>query len=114
MKYWYINQLECVAKDGDLVDFVVIVYWSRIAKEIINKKEYFATINNSLSFLKNDVIDFIPYENLTYEIVCSWLNSNLNTNILDLNLDAQINNQLKPPTINLPLPFENPINSLNI
>lgn len=108
MKYWYINQLECLPQDGDLQDFVVVCHWNRNATEVVNEKEYQASVYGSQSFSKDDVSDFIPYEELTYEIVCSWLDSSLDVEALDLNLDAQIENQVNPPVIVLPLPFVNP------
>lgn len=108
MKYFYINQLECLPQDGDLQDFVVVCHWSRFAKETINEKEYQASVYGSQSFSKDDVTNFIPYEELTYEIVCGWLDSTLDVEALDLNLDAQIENQVNPPVIVLPLPFVNP------
>ena len=108
MKYWYIQQLDCVAKDEDLKDFVVLVNWSRFAKETINDKQYDACINGAQSFSKDDVTNFIPYEELTYEIVCGWLDASIDVEALDLNLDAQIENQVNPPVIVLPLPFTNP------
>ena len=108
MKYWYINQMSCVPQDGQLVDFVITVDWNRLAKETINDKEYFASVYGSQSFSKDDVTNFIPYEDLTYEIVCGWLDASLDVEALDLNLDAQIENQVNPPIVVLPLPFTNP------
>ena len=108
MKYWYINQMVCVPQDGDLTDFVVNVNWTRFAKETINEVEYQAIVYGSQSFSKDDVTNFIPYEDLTYEIVCLWLDASIDVEALDLNLDAQIENQVNPPVIVLPLPFTNP------
>ena len=110
MKYWYINQLDCIPEDGDLTDFVVIVHWSRMAKETIQDKEYFALLSDSQIFTKDSATDFIPYEDLTYDIICSWLDNSLNVSDLDMNLDYQIQDKYKPDVIVLPLPFENPIN----
>ena len=108
MKYWYINQMDSLPVDGDLKDFVINVHWNRNAKETINGVEYFASVYGAQSFSKDDVTNFIPYEDLTYDIVCGWLNSTINVEALDLNLDAQIENQVNPPIITLPLPFVNP------
>jgi hypothetical protein len=108
MKYWYINQLDCVPQDGNLTDFVVVCHWSRFAKETINEKEYTASVYGTQSFSNNNVTDFIPYEDLTYEIVCVWLDASIDVEALDLNLDAQIENQVNPPIVVLPLPFVNP------
>ena len=56
----------------------------------------------------NNVNNFVPYEQLTYDIVCSWLNDTIDVETLDLNLDAQIETQVNPPIVVLPLPFVNP------
>jgi DUF2075 family protein len=108
MKYWYINQMESLPTDGDLKDFVINVHWNRNAKETINGVEYFASVYGAQSFSKDDVANFIPYEDLTYDIVSSWLDNSIDVAALDLNLDAQIENQVNPPIIVLPLPFQNP------
>jgi hypothetical protein len=108
MKYWYINQLDCVPQDRTLTDFVLVAHWSRFAKETINEVDYFASVYGSQSFSKDDVTNFIPYEDLTYDIVCSWLDASIDVEALDLNLDAQIENQVNPPIVVLPLPFTNP------
>jgi DUF2075 family protein len=108
MKYWYINQLDCVPQDGTLTDFVVVAHWNRNAKETINEVEYQASVYGAQSFSKDDVTNFIPYEDLTYDIVCGWLDASMDVEALDLNLDAQIENQVNPPIVVLPLPFTNP------
>jgi hypothetical protein len=108
MKYWFINQMESLPTDGDLKNFVINVHWNRNAKETINEVEYQASVYGSQSFSKDDVANFIPYEDLTYDIVCSWLDNGIDVAALDLNLDAQIENQVNPPIIVLPLPFSNP------
>jgi len=108
MKYWFINQLECLPTDGEYQDFVLVAHWNRNAKETINEVEYFASLYGSQSFSKDDVAKFIPYEDLTYDIVCGWLDASIDVEALDLNLDAQIENQVNPPIVILPLPFVNP------
>jgi DUF2075 family protein len=108
MKYWFINQMDSLPTDGDLKDFVINVHWNRNAKETINGVEYFASVYGTQSFSKDDVTNFIPYEDLTYDIVCGWLDASIDVAALDLNLDAQIENQVNPPIVVLPLPFTNP------
>ena len=97
--------MDCIPKDGDLTDFVVNVHWNRNATKVVNKKDYFASVYGSQLFSKDEVTNFIPYEDLTYEIVCEWLDSSLDVEALDTNLDAQIENQVNPPIVTLPLPW---------
>jgi hypothetical protein len=108
MKKWIINTMVCLKQDADLKDFVVNVNWTRTAKETIKDKEYYTSTFDSISFSKDDVTIFVPYEDLTYEIVCGWLDASIDVEALDLNLDAQIENQVNPPLVVLPLPFVNP------
>jgi hypothetical protein len=108
MKQWIINQMVCVPQDGDLTDFVVNVSFIRNAKETINEVEYFASVYGDKSFSKDDVTNFIPYEDLTYDIVCGWLDASVDVEALDLTLDEKIENQVNPPIVVLPLPFVNP------
>lgn len=108
MKEWYINKMDCKPQDGDLTDFVVLVYWQRIAKEIINNTEYTAYIYGTQSFSPDNVTNFIPYDQLTYEDVCGWLNDSIDVSALDLSLDQQIEEQANPTIVTLPLPFVNP------
>ena len=108
MKYWFITQMQSVPKDKDLIDFVVTVEFIRIAEENINNKEYSSSLFGSQSFSKDDVTNFIPYEDLTFEIVCGWLDASIDVEALDLKLDIQIESQVNPPIVVLPLPFTNP------
>lgn len=108
MKQWYIQQLDVKPKDGDLTDFVVVCHWVRNAKETINDVEYFASVYGTQSFSAADVTDFIPYDQLTYEEVCGWLDGSIDVAALDANLDQQIENQVNPPIVTPPLPFVNP------
>lgn len=102
--WWYISEMNCKPKDGDLTDFVVTVHWNRLATDgTFNGRVY-----GSQNFSSKDVADFIPYNELTYDIVCGWLDNTLDVPELDLNLAQQIEIQVNPPIITLPLPFENP------
>lgn len=108
MKQWYINQMDCKPKDGNLTDFVVTVYWERKSKDKINDKEYFASVFGNQTYSVEDVTNFIPYDQLTYEIVCGWLDNSIDIVPLDLKLDELIQSQLNPPIVTPPLPFVNP------
>jgi len=48
---------------------------------------------------------FIPYQDLTQEIVEGWLNANTDVAALDAELAIQLDNIINPKTIILPNPF---------
>ena len=49
---------------------------------------------------------FTPYDEVTKEMVESWLESGLDTEAIEANLDAQIQNFLNPPIVAYPLPWQ--------
>lgn len=104
-KNWVVSQLDCLPQDGTLKDFVVVCHWRRQAHEVVGDKEYDADVYGTQSFSSEDVTNFIPYEDLTFDIVCGWLESSMDVAAIDANLDTQIENQINPPVVTLPLPW---------
>ena len=108
MKQWVISSLQCKPQEDNMDDVVIIVDWRRTCNETINDKTYYADVYGSYSCTQQSPDDFTPYDQLTYDQVCLWLDNGLDVASLDLNLDAQIKNQVNPPIVVLPLPFVNP------
>lgn len=96
--------MNCVPQEGQLIDVVSIVHWTRVAEQ----GDIIVSVYGTMSCQTPSETDFTAYPDLTYEQVCSWLDAGLDVAALDLNLDAQIENQVNPPVITLPLPFVNP------
>ena len=51
--------------------------------------------------------DFIPYEDLTKDQVCGWLESTLDVDAMEESLDKQLELLINPVNVVLPPPFEN-------
>lgn len=105
--YWIISSMDTVPKEGELIDVVQTVHWRRDAKEIINDKTYYGDVYGSSGFEAPHPSSFIPYDQLTFEQVCAWLESILEVDKLDAALDNQIELQINPPIVQLPLPWAN-------
>lgn len=105
---WIINQMDCVPQEGSLVDVVSVVHWTREATQYVGAEPIFVSVYGTMACATPSETDFTAYPDLTYDQVCSWLDAGLNVPALDLNLDAQIENQVNPPIVVLPLPFSNP------
>ena len=105
---WIINQMDCVPQEGSLVDVVSVVHWTREATKYVGAEPIFASVYGTMACQTPSETDFTAYPDLTYNQVCSWLDAGLDVSALDLNLDAQIENQVNPPIVILPLPFSNP------
>lgn len=105
---WIINQMDCVPQEGSLVDVVSVVHWTREATKYVGAEPIFVSVYGTMACQTPSETDFTAYPDLTYDQVCSWLDAGLDVPALDLNLDAQIENQVNPPIVVLPLPFTNP------
>jgi len=106
---WVISALESYPKNAEgLTDVICIVHWRYQAEQVDGDKSYFADVYGTLSVAAPDPANFVPYEDVTYEMVCSWLEAGLDKEALEQNLDSQIAEQNNPKIISLPLPFQNP------
>lgn len=101
---WVINALDCVPKEGQMIDVVSVVHWSRIAQQDDIQVSSYGT----MSCPQPSETDFTAYPDLTYEQVCGWLDAGLDVESIDLGLDGQIENIINPPIVTPPLPFVNP------
>jgi hypothetical protein len=105
-KNWVINQMDTKPTEDGLTDVVVTVHFTRTAQ----LDEILVSSYGTMGCLTPSETDFTAYPDLTYEQVCGWLDSGLDTTAIDLALDQQIENIINPPIVVLPLPFTNPIN----
>lgn len=105
---WSINQLDTapVGTDG-LTDVVVVVHYTRTAEQYVGGEPINVSSYGTMACTTPSSTDFTAYPDLTYEQVCGWLDAGLNVEAIDLGLDAQIENIINPPIVNLPLPWEN-------
>lgn len=103
---WLINIMECKAQEGDLTDVVVKVSWSRVAITTKDEKDYQCSIPGIQVFDNIDPSNFTPYNELTYNQVCGWLDSSIDTAHIDTSLARTLDEIVNPPLINLPIPWE--------
>lgn len=105
---WVINQMNCVPQEGQLIDVVSVVHWTRVADTFLGAEPLSVSCYGTMACQTPSSTDFTAYPDLTYEQVCGWLDAGLDVPALDANLDTQIENIINPPIITLPLPFVNP------
>jgi hypothetical protein len=104
---WVINQLDTIPSIDGLLDVVSIIHWSRTAEQYVGGEPINVSSYGTMACTTPSETDFTAYPDLTYEQVCSWLDAGLNVETIDLGLDAQIENIINPPIVNLPLPWAN-------
>jgi hypothetical protein len=71
---------------------------------------YTASLSNNAQFSTANVSNFIPYEDLTNEIVIGWIQQELGVNgvnSIEACIQGQINSQINPPVVPqvTPLPW---------
>lgn len=99
-----ISQLDSIPSlDG--MDKVISVIHYRAQKQ---HEEFIADLYGSLSVDAPHEASFTPYDEVTKEMVESWLEAGLDTEAIEANLDAQIENFLNPPIVAYPLPWSDP------
>jgi hypothetical protein len=109
-KNWVINQLDTIPSIDGLLDVVSVIHWTRTAEQFVGGEPINVSVYGTMGCQTPSETDFTAYPDLTYEQVCSWLDAGLDVEAIDLGLDAQIENIINPPIVNLPLPFVNPTN----
>jgi hypothetical protein len=102
---WQIIQLDTIPKEEELLDVVSVVHWVRTAEQYVGAEPINVSSYGTMGCTTPSSTDFTAYPDLTYEQVCSWLDSGLDVAAIDLGLDSQIENIINPPIIVLPLPW---------
>jgi hypothetical protein len=102
---WLIERLLVKPTEGTLTDVVITADW-----RCNGTQELFSgTCYGSCSFAP-PTGSFTPYPDLTQEQVLSWCYANgVDQSAIEANVTAQIQNQINPPVVSLPLPWVPPI-----
>jgi len=101
---WNVTALYTETIDGEQ-NYVVIANYEVVGVD----GEYTASLSNIARFNTESVTPFVPYEDLTNEIVIGWIQSELGVDgvsNLEACIQGQIDSQINPPVtpVNTPLP----------
>ena len=98
---WIIERLLVKPTEGSNTDVVITADWRCNG----TNETYSGTCYGSCSFAPPSG-SFTPYEDLTQEQVLQWCYENgVDKNAIEANVTAQIENQINPPVVVLPLPW---------
>ena len=106
---WIIERLLVRKVEGTYSDVVITADWRCNGTETIgtgdDAKTYSGTCYGSASFAPPSE-NFTPYEDLTEQQVLDWCYANgVDQAAIEANVTAQIENQINPPVVTLPLPW---------
>ena len=98
---WIIERLLTKPVEGPNTDVVITADWRCNGSQ----DSYSGTCYGSCSFAP-PTGSFTPYEDLTQDQVLSWCFANgVDQHAIEANVTAQINDQINPPVVSLPLPW---------
>ena len=109
---WLIERLLTKPVEGTLTDVVITADWRCNGTETTGsgdtEKTYSGTCYGSCSFAPPSD-SFTPYPDLTEQQVLDWCFANgVDKTAIEANVTAQIQNQINPPVVVLPLPWAPP------
>jgi hypothetical protein len=98
---WVIEWMQCKPTEGSLTDVVVTAGWRCNGVQ----DAYGASNYGSAAFPMPEGT-FTPYEQLTQDQVLGWCWSNgVDKTATEASVQSQIDNQINPPIVQLPLPW---------
>ena len=107
---WAVNALYTETIAGEQ-NYVVIANYNVVGVD----DTYSASLSNIARFSTESVSPFIPYEDLTNDIVIGWIQAELGVDgvaNIEACIQGQIDSQVNPPVVpvNTPLPWATPAN----
>ena len=101
-----ISQLDSIPSiDGMDKVISVIHYRAQKTHQVDGTDAFTADQYGALSVEAPHEASFTPYDEVTKEMVEEWLTDSLDTEAIEANLAAQIENFLNPPIVAYPLPW---------
>ena len=109
---WIIERLLTKPVEGSLTDVVITADWRCNGTETTGsgdtEQTYSGTAYGSCSFAP-PTENFTPYDQLTEQQVLDWCFANgVDQAAIEANVNQQIQNQINPPVVVLPLPWAPP------
>ena len=102
---WLIERLLVKPAEGSLTDVVINADWRCNGSQ----DSFSGTCYGSCSFAP-PTGSFTPYDQLTESQVLDWCFANgVDKSAIEANVTAQIENQINPPVVSLPLPWNPPV-----
>lgn len=99
---WLIEGMECKLAEGPYTDVVITAFWRCNGVD----GEFVGTSYGSALF-KGPGNPFTPYDQLTEQQVLNWCwnEGKVNKTAVEANVQSQINSQINPSVVQLPLPW---------
>ena len=98
---WVISQLDSIPSLDGMDKVISTIHW-RAQKA---HEDFTADTYGALAVDAPHEASFTPYDEVTQSMVESWLTAGLDSEAIEANLNAKIQNFLNPPIVAYPLPW---------
>jgi len=102
---WIIEEMKCATQQDGKTDVVVTAFWRCNGEQVDGDKTYSGTVHGACGFSYSGG-EFTSYDQLTQDQVLGWCwSSGVDKDATEANVQTQIDNQINPPVVILPLPW---------
>jgi hypothetical protein len=102
---WKITNMTVQKELDNFTDVVIETEWSCTGTD---GTHYASSLPGTTRIMFEGGVDFTPYNDLTQEQVLNWIWARgVDQNAVQSDIDNQINLQVNPPSVILPLPWNN-------
>jgi hypothetical protein len=103
---WIIEYLKTTPTTADPAEAVITIGWRCSGTEVDGDKTYSGSVYSTVSLPAADPANFVPYPDLTQDIVLGWVWANgVDKDSAEAAVAQQIEAQKNPPVITPPLPW---------
>lgn len=106
---WSITAMDCIPDVDGKTDYVVVAHWTCTGTD----GAFSGSVYNTATFVVDpQKSDYVPYADLTEEMVVGWVQETLGTDTVEAvyrSIDTQIEGQVNPPIVTPPLPWQTPV-----
>lgn len=99
---WTIECLDCLPQSGEGADYVVTAHWRLVGVD----GDYRGTVYGACAFPVVQGETFVPYADLTLDVVLGWCWANgVDKAACETTVAEQVEAQKNPPIVSPPLPW---------
>jgi hypothetical protein len=103
---WAITELQCYPEFAGQTNVVYIAHWRCIGTEEANGQTYTGSVQSTREINYHDSGSYTSYEDLTEELVLSWIWDNgVNKAAVEAAITQDLYLKINPPVITLALPW---------
>lgn len=100
--HWNIISLDTIQSLDGLSNVISIIHCEKIA---VSEDGFKARWYGIIPVSAPHQASFVPYEQVTEDMIIKWINESPLTSLIDANLKNQIELKKNPPIMTLPLPW---------